>query len=162
MKIQSIQNYNTNKKYQTKNNYFNVSATNISPNNSKNYSLTFKAGATGIVMESMTRRNLNILGRSQNELIDLAESFHKASNKVISNISKQYSPGKGFFSGMELDSEKTNLAYTRVSSAIQEVKNKKSYASSYEVWRLDEKAKKCYKEYMLWNLGGISKEDVCP
>lgn len=161
MKIQSIQGYNLTNRNQSKNNYQSAPIISLSSNgDQKAHSLSFKSSASRKVAADWTLSGINIFGRNENQLIDLAESFHKASYKVINAISEQQKWG-GWWKGNIRDEVTSQKAYQRISTAIEEVIKRKANASSYEVWRLDEKAKKCYKQYTLWNLD-IEKGDVCP
>lgn len=145
MKIQSIQSYSYANRKQSQQN-----STNSIPSNTKNQiansTPSFGIGAISGALAHTAESRLNILELSERELVDLAESFHQCPDPVLRRVSERY---KGWFF-TTLDKEKTDMAYTKLKGAINEVLKRKKVATDLEQADLNLKAYKCYNEYELW------------
>ncbi|HNW26368.1 MAG TPA: hypothetical protein PLG15_05710 [Candidatus Gastranaerophilaceae bacterium] len=134
-------------------------STPLMTDNDKNlYNPSFSSGGYGIALRNARCGRLRILERTHEEMIDMAESLHEYSPNIILSIATVYK-----WLGFATDKPKTEIAYKKLSEAIQEVIEKKSKilaqienntgdlsALKNELDRIAEKVKKSYHEYDLF------------
>lgn len=93
---------------------------------------------------------LNILNRSEAELKDLAEYFHRESDATI----REASAIKKFFGK---DNELSQRAYEKLSSAVEKVKKyKNGLTSNQEITRLNDKSLEVDSKFRKWHDDGNS------
>lgn len=153
MKIQSIQNYNSTTKNQTKKNPQILQVKN-SMNAGNTYSQSFGIGVRGALNESIAQgKKILELGEKSPELVDMAERFHICPKPIIEKVSAVYEWNGGFLNLLgvkDYNEVKSQMAYNKFSKAINNVIDNKWRLSPSEREKLNQKAQECYNKYSLY------------
>lgn len=155
MKIHQIQNPNLTTQNKSKNGYLSLPRV-LSVSNKSSFSPNFGIGQGAMLNSAIQRAwgRIRILERTQVELIDLAESFHKCTEEQILLLceTRKMDWNNNFWEslckGGPIDITKSEEKYNRLHGAIKEIIEKKSKLfDKAEIKRLDDKAARCPKDY---------------